>query len=474
MRFTAVFAAGFLLMAPAAFAAPQAANDTLRQLSLRNLQPDFLDGFLVLAVLVFAISAGSIIAWWNARHISIFRTLAAYMFTIALVDFVDFRGLSWEWIPTTIACGLGIELFAEALRIPKRPWIWISRLVWIALLGIGFFAGLDWYHHQLLELWALRLTLFPSLVLVVIGIWRGGRRERLMSIPLALIVLAYLPTLPEIRMFAHVPFGFVAFGWLWQWGECVQILLGAVIFNVFLRELFADQREKQRLLNEVEAARIVQQVLIPEAIPTVPGFRTVAVYKPFGEVGGDFFQILPAKNNGVLIAIGDVSGKGVPAAMTVALLVGTFRTLAHYTESPGEILAAMNQRMLGRSNGGFTTCLVLRVDANGALTAGNAGHLPPYLDGKELGLDSGLPLGLSAGAAYAESCFRLATDSTLTLLTDGVVEARNSEGELFGFDRTASITLQSADEIAGAAQQFGQEDDITVLTLTFAGAPARA
>ena len=81
--------------------------------------------------------------------------------------------------------------------------------------------------------------------------------------------------------------------------------------------------------------------------------------------------------------IGDVSGKGMPAAMTVSLLVGTVRTLAHYTQSPGEILTAMNQRMLARSQGGFTTCLVLRLDANGKLTVANAGHLAPYINGSE-------------------------------------------------------------------------------------------
>src|SRR5580698_2968988 len=99
---------------------------------------------------------------------------------------------------------------------------------------------------------------------------------------------------------------------------------------------------------ELEAGRVVQQVLIPEEIPTVEGFEIQSVYKPYGEVGGDFFQVLPVKSGhgGVLVIIGDVSGKGMPAAMTVSLLVGTVRTLAHYTQGPGEILAAMNQRML--------------------------------------------------------------------------------------------------------------------------------
>ena len=138
---------------------------------------------------------------------------------------------------------------------------------------------------------------------------------------------------------------------------------------------------------ELAAGRAVQQVLIPEEIPTIPGFNIQSVYKPYGEVGGDFFQVLPVKSDlgagGALVIIGDVSGKGMPAAMTVSLLVGTVRTLAHYTQSPGEILSAMNQRMLARSHGGFTTCLVLRADADGTLTIANAGHIAPYLAGKE-------------------------------------------------------------------------------------------
>jgi hypothetical protein len=234
--------------------------------------------------------------------------------------------------------------------------------------------------------------------------------------------------------------------------------------------IFRDQqrtaRERAELAGEMQAARAVQQVIVPEAIPSVQGFNLESVYKPAGEVGGDFFQIIATPEGGVLAVIGDVSGKGMPAAMTVSLLVGTFRTLAHYTQSPGEILRAMNQRMLARSHGGFTTCLVLRTDRDGKLIVANAGHLAPYLNGREMKVENGLPLGLTADANYTESTITLTLGSQLTLLSDGVVEARNLTGELFGFERTASISTEPAEKIAQAAQQFGQEDDITVLTLT--------
>jgi serine phosphatase RsbU (regulator of sigma subunit) len=164
----------------------------------------------------------------------------------------------------------------------------------------------------------------------------------------------------------------------------------------------------------------------------------------------------------------------MPAAMTVSLLVGTLRTLAHYTRRPSEILAAMNQRMLARSGGGFTTCLILTIAADGTLTIANAGHIAPYLDGRELPITNGLPLGLSASADYTESTFRLAESEQLTLMTDGVAEARARTGELLGFDRAANLSTGTAESIANTAQAFGQEDDITVVTLTRIPLPATA
>jgi hypothetical protein len=228
----------------------------------------------------------------------------------------------------------------------------------------------------------------------------------------------------------------------------------------------AEMSRQQALLEgELTAAREVQQVLVPNKIPSTPGFEVHSVYQPAGQVGGDFFQIIPLDYGAVLIAIGDVSGKGMPAAMTVSLLVGTLRTLANYTHNPGEILTAMNHRMMDRASGGFTTCLLLRTDQDGSITAANAGHLAPYLDGVEVEIENGLPLGLSAESSYPETTFILNTGEQLTLVTDGVLEARAKDGELFGFVRTQAISRQRAEQIAKTAQEFGQDDDITVLTV---------
>jgi serine phosphatase RsbU (regulator of sigma subunit) len=132
----------------------------------------------------------------------------------------------------------------------------------------------------------------------------------------------------------------------------------------------------------------------------------------------------------------------------------------------------MNQRMLARSHGGFTTCLVLRVGPQGAVTAANAGHLAPYCGGAAVEVESGPPLGLSGESAYPETAFRLRAGEQLTLVTDGVVEARGKGGELFGFARTRQISSEGAEQIARKAQEFGQDDDITVVTLAAAGVPA--
>lgn len=115
--------------------------------------------------------------------------------------------------------------------------------------------------------------------------------------------------------------------------------------------------------------------------------------------------------------------------------------------------------------------IVLRCGPDGKLTI-NAGHIAPFVVGKELMLENGLPLGLAAESTYAECTFELAPGEQLTLVTDGVVEARDKAGVLLGFERSAALSTQPAEAIASAAQKFGQEDDITVLTLSCVGVPA--
>ena len=238
--------------------------------------------------------------------------------------------------------------------------------------------------------------------------------------------------------------------------------------------LLRDQRkvadERAQLAGEVQAARSVQQYLIPEQLPATPGFAVESEYRPARQVGGDFFQVLPQQADGsVLIVIGDVAGKGVEAGMLATLIVGAVRTAVAFTSDPKRILDLLNERLQGR---GLVTCLALRVEPEGSITLVNAGHLPPYLNGKEIGVEGSLPLGAAPGIPFPVARFQLAGSDTLLLLTDGVAEAQNAEGQLFGFERIGELLRKgvSATEVANAAQRWGQEDDITVLTLSFAPA----
>jgi Stage II sporulation protein E (SpoIIE) len=351
----------------------------------------------------------------------------------------------------------------------------LHRILWpmgilLGIAGCLFQSSLvGWIFPATASDWLISLAFTLKTAFNVILLWftyRGIRKdhvEGLLALPA--VLLRVFAVYSDRLIVLHIPVVVVLHGYGITLNQISAVLMIVIVTLLLLRRFLQAQRRQEKLKQELEATRTVQQVLIPERIPEVPGFRIASVYKPAGLVGGDFFQIFPTAGGSVLIIIGDVSGKGIPAAMTVSLLVGTFRTLATYTQSPGEILAAMNQRMIGRTNGGFTTCLVLRATPDGAVALANAGHISPYLDSKELEVENGLPLGLAEQTSYQETNFHLERDKQLTLVTDGVVEARSRTGELFGFDRTQSISMNSAESIADSAQSFGQDDDITVLTL---------
>jgi hypothetical protein len=245
-------------------------------------------------------------------------------------------------------------------------------------------------------------------------------------------------------------------------------LLAMVVFLV-LRFTRARRREAQ-LASELEAARQVQQVLLPDKLDQCAGFAVEYIYQPADEVGGDFFQQIGDGRGGLLLIVGDVSGKGLPAAMLVSVLVGAIRAEAAHGTNPETLISSLNDRVMGRSYGGFTTCLAAHIAADGRMTVTNAGHLPPYLNGAEMAIPGSLPLGIVAHAQYDSTTFTLKPGDRLTFVSDGVVECQSKSGELFGFDRTRSISLEPAAKIAEAARAFGQLDDITVVTVEFSGA----
>ena len=223
--------------------------------------------------------------------------------------------------------------------------------------------------------------------------------------------------------------------------------------------------EKAALENEMKAAGEIQHLILPESSETFPGFRVDSVYTPSQQVGGDFFQILPDGSGGILAVIGDVAGKGLPAAMLVSMLVGSIRTAAEGTTDPARILHALHERLIGRTRGGFSTALAVHIAKDGSVNIANAGHLPPCSGGKEIPLPGALPLGIPGGGKYETTSLTLAPGGRFTFYTDGVVEAQNANRELFGFDRAQAISTHSAAEIAEAAVHFGQSDDITVVTI---------
>ncbi len=223
--------------------------------------------------------------------------------------------------------------------------------------------------------------------------------------------------------------------------------------------------QEQRLSAALDAARQIQHRLVPSDLPVLGGLRTEIAYLAAEEVGGDFCQVLPRSDGSVLIAIGDVSGKGLQAAMLGTLAVGVLRSLADEENDPCAILYRLNQVLVRTKEPGFVTCLCLRVSQSGEVVFANAGHLAPYLNGQELESIPGLPLGILPDVEYEQSTIRLPATARLTLLSDGVVEARSHSGELFGFDRTSNVSHLPASSIAAAAHNYGQQDDITVVTL---------
>lgn len=225
------------------------------------------------------------------------------------------------------------------------------------------------------------------------------------------------------------------------------------------------QGEKVVLESEMAAAREVQRVMVPDNLPSISGYAIESVYRPAAEVGGDFFQVIPLQSGRTLIVIGDVSGKGLSAAMIVAMIVGMLNVVTAYLEEPAEILTELNRRLFGRTHGGFATCLVARLEAGGRLVLGNAGHPPPFLNGTEFSLAGSLPLGLVETGVYTQSALELRAGDRAVFLTDGVAEARNQQGALLGFSQIESLLRGGANvqTIAETAQHFGQDDDLTVI-----------
>ena len=248
----------------------------------------------------------------------------------------------------------------------------------------------------------------------------------------------------------------------------LRTLLFLSIVYAVIRYTIDNRRRQHAMEREFQNARELQQVLVPENLPALAGFNLTSAYRPAQEVGGDFFQIIPLEEGSTLIVLGDVSGKGLKAAMAVSMIVGAVRTLVETTSRPAEILAGLNRRLFGRLQGGFATAVALRLDSDGTCTMACAGHPAPYVNDQELIFPGTLPLGVLPKAAFEESRFQMGERDQLALYTDGLLEARSQNGDLYSFGRLKTLfaTRPTAEQAAQAAVNFGQDDDITVLTLT--------
>ncbi len=374
--------------------------------------------------------------------------IAAYFFFEFLVAFLVLKRrwyIRWLRYTAPILLFVGPVLLLVGHRGPA-----------IALLAIVFLCSL---------VWVLAWAIFIFVTLLVSALKRNFEAA-LLLIPLILSVVGMIEPIaaaalsedtgatydsPLTFLAGPIPFHFAAIA---DFTGILVIL--TIVFARFLRI----HRDQERVSNELAAARTVQELLIPREKLATPGFEVDSVYSPASEVGGDFFHVQTA-DGGMLVVIGDVAGKGLKAAMNVSLIMGALR---HTEErSPARILASLNRVLAGTQS--FTTCQAVWFGNNGEMVIANAGHLPPYINSQEIDLPGGLPLGVLAEISYDEARFFLHPGDRVLLLSDGVVEARQPSGELFGFDRLRNLSQQSAFYLAEAAKAFGQEDDITVLTV---------
>jgi phosphoserine phosphatase RsbU/P len=346
------------------------------------------------------------------------------------------------------------------------------------------------YVALLLGLWPSvgSLNLTSPLLLLVIFIWSCDLliRRAKAGLPDARLLLAPVVISYGLGFATVVIKGAFQLGWtkayyrpfiLFKYpfpfsaNDLVEILFLIAMLAILTNRFMRSRREEQRLAGEFEAARTVQLLLVPPTALSTPGFAVESVYIPASEVGGDFFHLKPGDDGSLLIVVGDVSGKGLRAAMTVSTIVGALRNQTE--RQPAQVLAHLNGVLLGYVSG-FVTCAAALVGADGAMTLANAGHLAPYCNGQELAIESGLPLGIIAEISWTQAEYQLSPGDRLTFVSDGVVEATNKKRKLFGFDRVLALSVQSASSIAEAAKQFGQEDDISVIAITRTGMLERA
>jgi serine phosphatase RsbU (regulator of sigma subunit)/ketosteroid isomerase-like protein len=255
----------------------------------------------------------------------------------------------------------------------------------------------------------------------------------------------------------------------------------ADIVTPFLEEIERQARQRERVEQDLRVAQRIQQASLPEEVPELEGWQINPYYKPAREVGGDFYDFLELDNGRLGLVVGDATGHGVPAALVMSTTCGMLRAVALTVDSPGEVLARVNEALSARiPTNMFVTCFYAILELkNGSLRYANAGHDLPYVrrggDAEEL-VARGMPLGLMPGISYEEKKTILEAGEAALFYSDGLVEAHNPGGEMFGFPRLRSLVAEHDEEgllvdfLMDKLRSFTgygweQEDDITLVTL---------
>ena len=252
-----------------------------------------------------------------------------------------------------------------------------------------------------------------------------------------------------------------------------------------LENLAQEIRERERIEQELLVARRIQQASLPKEVPELEGCQISPYYQPAREVGGDFYDFHLLSEGRLGLVVGDATGHGVPAALLMATTCGMLRLAAHALDSssPGEVLERVNEALLARiPRNMFVTCFYLILDPqNGHLLYANAGHDLPLLrrrsgeDAEELRV-RGMPLGLMPGMGYEEGEDSLGVGDAVLFYSDGLVEAHNPEGEMFGLPRLRALVADHDEEkslgdylleelYSFVGEGWEREDDITLVTL---------
>jgi len=259
--------------------------------------------------------------------------------------------------------------------------------------------------------------------------------------------------------------------------------------NMGLSELLRRQRleqeiaERERVEQELQVARSIQLASLPKEVPQLEGWQISPYYQPAREVGGDFFDFHLLSGGRLGLVVGDATGKGVPAALVMSTTCGMLQAVSEALDSisPGEVLERVNETLLSRiPQNMFVTCFYGILDPKSAtFTYANAGHDLPYLwhggAAEELRA-RGMPLGLMPGMSYEEKEMMLEPTDSALLYTDGLVEAHDPQGEMFGFPRLRALVAEYGEErslgealleelYSFVGEGWEQEDDITLLTL---------